>query len=147
MNVRDVIPIFYPDSKACLGELVVDGFVHEAHTLTSKITEHPIESGSSIADHVHQEPFALAIEGIISNTPMTLVGLAAFDSARFSCTAKQIKIVQQERISIPEPKVSRAKPKQKQGLQETKPVSPEKAESLKKDRSGIFSIGKWLLGN
>jgi hypothetical protein len=82
MNVRDVISIFYPDSKACLGELVVDGFVHETHTLTSKITEHPIESGSSIADHVHQEPFALAIEGIISNTPMTLVGIAAFDSAK-----------------------------------------------------------------
>jgi hypothetical protein len=74
-------------------------------------------------------------------------GGGAQDALRFSCTAKQIKIVQQERISIPEPKVSRAKPKQKQGLQETKPVSPEKAESLKKDRSGIFSIGKWLLGN
>ena len=207
MNVREVISIFYPDPKARLGELVIDAFIHETHTFSSEITEHPIESGSVIGDHVYNMPFALTIDGIISNTPMSLVGLVAFDSAKrfltnpqgkdndfaliafekieelferrepisiatslkiyhkmvleslsiergagaheslhFNCTAKQIRLVCQELIKIPGPKVSRAKPKQKKGLQETKPISIEKAEGLKKDNSLIFSLGKKLIG-
>ncbi len=205
MSVQDIISIFYPEAQSRLGELVVDGFVHETHTLASRITEHPIESGGSIVDHVDLGPFTLAIEGIISNTPMAMAGLVLFDSAkrymdgssndfavrafekieemfrkreplsiatslkiyhsmvletmniergggahdalRFSCTAKQVKLVQQEKITIPAPKVSRAKPKKKQGLQEAKPLSQEKAEGLKKDSSFLFSVGKWFLGN
>jgi hypothetical protein len=205
MNAREVLSIFYPDAKARLGELVIDAFVQETHGFSSEISEHPIESGSSIVDHVHNKPICLSIEGIISNTPMTLVGLAAFDSAsrffqgesndsalaafekiqslfkkreplsiatslkiydkmvletlniergkgfssdtlHFSCTAKQIRIVRQERIKLPEPKVERAKPKQKRGLQETKPIPKEQAESLKRNNSLLFSLGKKLLG-
>jgi hypothetical protein len=201
MNVREVISIFYPDSKAKLGELLVDAFIHETHTFSSEITEHPIESGSVIGDHVYNMPFCLAIDGIISNTPMSLVGLTAFDSAvrfiegesndivvrafetikdlfrkraplsiatslktyhkmvlenlsiergggfyseslHFSCTAKQIRFAHQELIKIPEPKTSRCKPKQKKGLQETKPLSPEKVESIKEktDKTWLKSI-------
>ncbi|TXG75877.1 hypothetical protein E6Q11_06220 [Candidatus Dojkabacteria bacterium] len=80
MNVREIVSIFYPDSKAHVGELVVDAFVHETYAFSSETSEHPIENGSSIVDHVHNKPISLAIEGIISNTPMTLVVLAAFDS-------------------------------------------------------------------
>lgn len=205
MNVREVISIFYPDSKARLGELVIDAFLKETHTFSSEITEHPIEGGMTIVDHVHNQPFCLAIDGIISNTPMSLIGLTAFDSAQryfedgenndfaliafekieeifkkrepisiatslktyhkmvlenlsiergggaheslhFSCTAKQIRLVHQERIKIPEPKTCRGRPKQKKGLQETKPIPTEKAEGLKKDNSLIFSLGKKLFG-
>ena len=81
MNPREIISIFYPDSKARLGELVVDAFVKESHTFSAEITEHPVENGSVMADHVINKPFSLSIDGIISNTPMTLVGLTAFDSA------------------------------------------------------------------
>lgn len=205
MNVREVISIFYPDSKARLGELVVDAFVKESHTLSAEITEHPLENGATIHDHIHIKPFSLSIDGVISNTPMTLVGLTAFDSAmrsiegesndivahafetieelfakrqpisiatslkvyhkmvleslsiergggfyneslHFNCTAKQLRITHQERIQLPEPTVSRAKPKQKKGLQETKPMGPEKAEAVTKDQSlskgvlGLFSL-------
>lgn len=208
MNVREVISIFYPDSKARLGELVVNAFVHETYVFSSEISEHPIEAGSSIVDHVYNKPFSLSIEGIISNTPMTLVGLAAFDSVsrylhgesndfvayafatiknlfeerkplsivtslktyhkmvletlsvergggfysdslHFSCTAKQIQLVSQKLIKVPEPaepKVERAKPKVKRGSQETKFIPKEEAESLKRDNSLLFSLGKKLLG-
>jgi hypothetical protein len=197
MNVREAISIFYPDSKARLGELVVDAYVSETHSFSSQITEHPIEGGSTIVDHVYNQPFCLSIEGIISNTPMTLVGLTAFDSVRryldgdsndfalsafekiedifkkrepisiatslkiyhkmvleslsvergggseqlrFSCTAKQIRIVHQERIKISEPKVSRAQAKQKKGLQETKPLSQEKVEAIKKEKTWLKNL-------
>ncbi len=204
MNVREVISIFYPDAKARLGELVVDAFLKETHTFSSEVTEHPIESGITVVDHVNSKPFCLSIDGIISNTPMSLVGLTAFDSMtryfegenndfaliafekiedlfmkrepitiatslktyhkmvleslsvergggaheslHFTCSAKQIRLAHQERIKIPEPKVSRAKPKQKKGLQETKPIPNEQAESLKRDNSLLFSLGKKLMG-
>jgi hypothetical protein len=205
MNMREVISIFYPDSKTRLGELVVDAFVHETHGFSSEISEHPVESGSSIVDHIHNKAFCLSIDGIISNTPMTLVGLAAFDSAsrylqgesndfalaafekienifaqrtplsiatslktyhkmvleslgiergggfssdtlHFTCIAKQIRLAHQERIKLPEPKVERAKPKQKRGLQETKLIPQEQAETLKRDNSLLFSLGKKLIG-
>lgn len=205
MSVRELISIFYPDSKARIGEIVVDAFVHETYAFSSEISEHPIESGSRIVDHVHNKPICLSLEGIISNTPMTLVGLAAFDSVsrsvqgehndfalaafekiealfkkreplsiatslktydrmvletlsvergggfysdtlHFSCTAKQILLVHQERIKVPQPKVERAKPKAKRGLQETKPIGKEQAENLKHNNSLLFSLGKKLLG-
>jgi Dit-like phage tail protein len=197
MNVREVISIFYPESKARLGELVVDAYINEVHTFSSAITEHPVEGGLTIVDHVHNQPFCLSIDGIISNTPMNLIGLTAFDSAkryldgesndfsliafekiedifkkrepisiatslktyhkmvleslsvergggsqtlRFSCTAKQIRTVYQERIQIAVPKVSRAQPKQKKGLQETKPPSKEKVEAIKKEKTWLKSL-------
>jgi hypothetical protein len=55
-------------------------------------------------------------------------------------------LVCQQHIKIPEPKVSCAKPKQKKGLQETKPISSDTAEGLKKDNSLMFSLGKKLMG-
>ena len=69
MSVRDVISIFYPDSKACLGELIIDAFVRESHAFASELSEHPIESGNSVVDHVHNKTLCLSLEGIISNTP------------------------------------------------------------------------------
>lgn len=80
-GIRDVISFFYPEPKARLGEIVVDAFLNETHTFSSEITEHPIESGGTVVDHIHEMPFCLSIDGIISNTPMSLVGLTAYDSA------------------------------------------------------------------
>lgn len=81
MNVREAISIFYSDSKSRSGELIVDAYVGETHSFSSQITEHPIESGSAIVDHVYNQPFC-PLDGVIANTPMTLVGLTAFDSAK-----------------------------------------------------------------
>lgn len=78
---RDVVSFFYPDATARIDEIVVDALVNETHTFSSEITDHPIESGGMIVDHVYQMPFVLSIDGIISNTPMSLVGLTAYDSA------------------------------------------------------------------
>lgn len=199
MGVRDVISIFYPDSKARLGELVIDAFIRETHAFASELSEHPVENGSSIVDHVHNKSLCISLDGIISNTPMNLVGLTAFDSAarffdgesndfalkaferieelfkkreplsiatslktydkmvleslsvgrggghhadslHFSCTAKQIQLAHQDRIKLPEPKIERAKPKQKRGLQETKPVPKEQAEAIKPNNSLFFKL-------
>lgn len=53
------------------------------------------------------------------------------DSLHFTCTAKQIQIAHQERINLPKPKVNRAKPIEKKGLQETKLIPKEEVENIK----------------
>jgi hypothetical protein len=204
MNAREVISLFYPDPKTKLGELMVDAFINEKHMFSSEITEHPIESGSVIGDHIYHLPFSLSIDGIISNTPMNLIGLTAFDSAKrfleessndfahiafekieelfrkrepitistslktyhnmvleslhvergngnaeslhFTASARQIGIVQQQKIEIPKPKSERVKPIRKKGFQETKPLAPEQAEVIQKNNSFLFSLGKKLFG-
>jgi hypothetical protein len=80
MNAGELISFFYPKAHARLGELVIDAVIKEGHELKAKVSEHPTESGASFCDHVSLEPMTLQIEGIISNTPMTFVGLTAIRS-------------------------------------------------------------------
>jgi hypothetical protein len=80
VKAGELISLFYPKAHARLGELVIDAVIKEGHELKAKVSEHPTESGSSFCDHVSLEPTTLQIEGIISNTPLTFVGLTAIRS-------------------------------------------------------------------
>lgn len=57
--------------------LEVDVTIFESHSLNSKVTDNPIEDGSSISDHIIKLPRRFSMEGIVSNTPITLLGSAA----------------------------------------------------------------------
>ncbi len=180
MNVQEAISWYLHGKEHRIGELVLDAIVSERHNFSSEITEHPVESGSVIADHIYNKPISIDLDCIITNTPMTWVGLTVFDSFRrfsagesndfseiafkkieeifkkrepitiatslksydnmvleslsvergggtssslhFSCTAKQIRKVEQKMLPVPKPKTSRAKKKEPKGLQETKPL-------------------------
>ena len=53
-----------------IGDLALDCTVTETHTATSTVTEHPVESGSNITDHIRPDPVQLSITGIVSDTPI-----------------------------------------------------------------------------
>jgi hypothetical protein len=74
------VSLYFKDREHKLGELVVDAFLTETHELRSLVTERPTERGVSFVDHIYHLPLRLELTGIISNTPMTLVGLTAFTS-------------------------------------------------------------------
>lgn len=42
------------------------------HTSTNQVTDHPVEIGSNVSDHIRPDPNVLTIEGVISNTPIFL---------------------------------------------------------------------------
>lgn len=188
MSLREAVQLYFFDKHHRLGELEVDAVIKETHELRATATEHPVESGSTIVDHIHSEPVTLQIEGIISNTPTTFIGITAFKSAsnylkeqsndlselafkklqaifaarqpitiatslkdytdmvleslsiertahtsaslHFRATAKQIRIVNQARIKVPQPKSERAKPKVNLGKQDTAPASPTVLEQM-----------------
>ena len=75
------LTLLFSDQEHCLGELIVDAFVSESHKMSARFSEHPAERGCSIVDHIQNLPLSLEIKGIISNTPMNLVGLTLFKSA------------------------------------------------------------------
>lgn len=49
--------------------LTLDATVHEVHTSTSTVTDHPVERGANVADHIRPDPDQLTMEAWISNTP------------------------------------------------------------------------------
>lgn len=55
--------------------ILIDGFAidcaeREEHSFDSEITEHPVETGADVADHVRARPIVVTIEGIVSDTPI-----------------------------------------------------------------------------
>lgn len=188
--MREAISWYLGGKEYRIGELVLDAVVRETHNFSSEISEHPVENGCVIADHVYNKPISLELDCIITNTPMSWVVVTALDSLKrfsldqsnnfselafrkieeifskrelitiatslkdydnmvleslsvergggnsaslhFTCTAKQIRVVEQARIPVPKPKVERAKPKKNLGKQESKKM--ERTMSSKTSR-------------
>lgn len=198
MNIKEAVTLYFFDRQHRLGELVIDAVIKETHELRATATEHPVESGSTIVDHIHSDPVTVQIEGVISNTPMSAIGLTvikslansindqsnnhaekAFEtverlfaerkpitiatslkeyqdmvleslsvertahtssSLHFRATAKQIRIVNQAKISTPKPKSECANPRKDLGKQDTKPASEEVIKKIKNKGSFLGSL-------
>lgn len=74
------VSLFFADRNFCLGELLIDALIKETHEFKAQVSEHPTESGESFCDQVQNLPLQIHIEGIISNTPMTMIGLTTLNS-------------------------------------------------------------------
>jgi hypothetical protein len=49
---------------------IIDASVVEEHSFDADVTEHPVESGANIADHVRSKPARVTIDGVVSDTPI-----------------------------------------------------------------------------
>lgn len=56
------------------GYVELDCTESETHQRSAEVTEHPVEKGADIADHVKITPGRLSITGIVSDTQPILVG-------------------------------------------------------------------------
>lgn len=52
------------------GDVIIDASVNERHGASAQVTEHQVETGPNIVDHIRPMPRKLTIEGIITNTPI-----------------------------------------------------------------------------
>jgi hypothetical protein len=50
----------------------LDATTGQNHEATNTVTEHPVESGSSMSDHIRPDLDTLTLEGVITNTPLFL---------------------------------------------------------------------------
>ncbi len=182
MSIVQTVSMLFDAPKAAIGEVILDVAISETHTLQARATEHPVESGCSIIDHIQTLPDSIQLDGIISNTPTAFLGTPFFESGNyadeafrqleelmksgqpvqivtslktyknmalenltikrtaansdalcFSCSAKQIRMVESKIISLPKPKMKRAQAKKSLGKQPTTKAPQlvtEKAKSL-----------------
>jgi hypothetical protein len=53
-----------------IGPIWIDVSISEQHSLSADVTEHPVESGPNIVDHVRPQPRTVRIEGLVTNHPI-----------------------------------------------------------------------------
>ncbi len=71
MAVLEVI--FGVPTLAQIGVLTLDASLEETHTSASEVTEHPVEEGTNISDHIRRLPETLVINGVVTNHPLFLL--------------------------------------------------------------------------
>lgn len=60
---------------AKIGDLVLDVCLTEVITLSSTITEHPVETKEAISDHIFKNPLRVKLEGYITDAPSKIFGV------------------------------------------------------------------------
>lgn len=64
--------IFGGPTKVEIGSMELDASISESHERTATISRNALEDGNYVQDHVTLEPIRLTIEGLISDSPLTL---------------------------------------------------------------------------
>jgi hypothetical protein len=65
--------LFGRKSPGKVGNLELDAMLTERQSFANDVTNFPIESGSSISDHVIQAPEEVEVEGFVTNTPIEFI--------------------------------------------------------------------------
>lgn len=66
------IAVTYQRRNASIAGVVIDAAEFESHTFEAAVTDHPVEEGIAVSDHIRPLPVRLEITGTISNTPISL---------------------------------------------------------------------------
>lgn len=64
------VTLLYQKVLAQIDTVTLDASIRETHSTRVKITDHPVEQGVDISDHLRQEPDRVTIEGVVTNTPL-----------------------------------------------------------------------------
>lgn len=62
-------------AKGKVGSVELDVTIREDHRYSSRVTTYPIEDGSTLSDHIINEPTVLVLEGIVTDTPLGFLSL------------------------------------------------------------------------
>lgn len=65
--------IFGAPTKVKVGVVQLDASISETHNDEVEITEHPVELGSDIVDHIRKRPITLELNGLVTNTPVVFL--------------------------------------------------------------------------
>jgi len=71
-----------------IGPAWIDVSISESHSIGADVTDHPVEDGIGITDHIRPTPRTIRIEGLVTNHPLELpqthAGTAQVDTQAFS---------------------------------------------------------------
>ncbi len=66
------INLLFRPIRTQVGGLTLDAAVEITHSAEVEVTDHAVEVGANISDHARPKPITLTIDGLISNTPVSL---------------------------------------------------------------------------
>lgn len=55
------------------GGIEMDAILTEQYDMSSTVTDHPVDIGSDISDHIIRQPVGYLIQGVVTDTPMGLL--------------------------------------------------------------------------
>lgn len=58
-----------------IGGVRIDVLTSETHDFKSRVPQFPVETGVNVSDHVIQEPIAISLSCVVSDTPLLLPSL------------------------------------------------------------------------
>lgn len=64
------LTLLYKPTLVRIDSIELDASISESHVGEVEVTEHPVEQGANVTDHVRPKPDTLTIEGFVSNTPL-----------------------------------------------------------------------------
>jgi len=73
MSSPQPVALSYTFSDGSGGQVILDASVSENHVASAQVTQHQVETGPDVTDHIRPMPQKLTIEGVISNTPISAV--------------------------------------------------------------------------
>lgn len=85
-----IVSLINARRPASIGGIQLDAVVEERHSYETEITQYPIEDGSEITDHIRRLPIQLSISGIVSDTPVQILGTRDLSLVRGSETSLSI---------------------------------------------------------
>lgn len=59
-----------PTRQGRIGTMLLDVTIREQHTRENRVTQWPVEDGSTITDHINNQPRRVTIEGFITDAPL-----------------------------------------------------------------------------
>jgi hypothetical protein len=66
-----IYTILYDDNQGQTNTISFDCITNASESFLSSITEHPVESGSPISDHIHHKNTVIDIDGVVSDYNVT----------------------------------------------------------------------------
>jgi len=67
------LSLLFKKTKGSVGLVEFDATLSETHNKSVQLTDHPVEAGADITDHVRRQPEEISINGIVSNTPIVFL--------------------------------------------------------------------------
>jgi hypothetical protein len=80
--------VFGGKTRANVGVVQFDASVSEIYTDTVEITDHPVETGSVISDHIRKLPSSIEINGVVTNNPLVFLASSRAESPLITDTSR-----------------------------------------------------------
>ena len=70
MALRQTSSLFYKEEGYFVGSIVFDLLMSEEHSMEAEVSQHPVENGATVSDHIRNLPRKGSLTGFVTNHPL-----------------------------------------------------------------------------